>query len=158
MAILQKIRMEVLLLRDIKGVGKKNDLIVVGDGFALNCLLPGRVALVATPLVRKRYADSIRQRAEEREQERSAQAGVALALQGKSVKFVRKITKTGKLYAAITTEDISEALKISHGLKVSPESILVSSPIKSTGTFQVQVKLSDQVAPLSVIVEAEKAK
>src|SRR2546423_12740961 len=100
--------MEILLLQDIAGIGKKNDLLVVGDGFALNCLLPQRKALVATPTVRKRYADQIRKRAEEKETDRQSQQQAAAALSGKAVQFTRKVTKTGKLYAAISEEQIAE--------------------------------------------------
>ena len=90
--------MEILLLQDVTGVGKKNDLLVVGDGYALNYLLPHRKALVATPTVRKRYADQIRKRAEEKEQERALRANAAAALSGKSVTFTKKMTKTGLVF------------------------------------------------------------
>ncbi len=149
--------MEILLLEDIKGIGKKNDLLVVGDGYALNCLLPKRAALVATPLVRKRYADLIRRRAEEREREKAAEAGAAQALQGKTVTFVRKVTKTGKLYAAIQEKLIADALKKEHSITVEESAIEIAEPIKVTGSHQVRVKMGEQMLPLTVIVEAEKA-
>ena len=149
--------MEVLLLQDIKGVGKKNDLMVVGDGFALNCLLPKRVALVATPLVRRRYADAIRTRAEERERERQAKAGAAQALSGKIVTFTRKTTKTGKLYAAVSEEAIVSALKEQHSIEITAASVQINAPIKALGTFQVMLRLGDQNVPLSVSVQAEGA-
>ncbi|HVW67103.1 MAG TPA: 50S ribosomal protein L9 [Candidatus Peribacteraceae bacterium] len=148
--------MEVLLLQDIAGIGKKNDLLVVGDGYALNFLLPRRAALVATPLVRKRYADLIRRRAEEREKEKSAQASTAKALTGQQLSFTRKVTKTGKLYAAINKGAIVEALKEQLSLDLPEQSVLLDEPIKSTGTHTVQLKLNDQSVPLSVVVEAEK--
>ena len=61
--------MEVLLLQDVQNVGQKNDLLMVGDGYALNFLLPQQKAIVATPTVRKRYAEEIRRRAEQKELE-----------------------------------------------------------------------------------------
>lgn len=149
--------MEVLLLQDVAGIGKKNDLLVVGDGFALNCLLPRRMALVATPLVRKRYADLIRRRAEEREREKQSQAGVAQALAGKSLMLTRKTTKAGKLYAAVTEKVIAEALKEQHQLEVKEDAVEIATPIKSTGTFQVNVTLGGQSLPVSVVIDAEKA-
>jgi len=148
--------MEVLLLEDINGIGKKNDLLVVGDGFALNCLLPQRKALVATPTVRRRYADQIRKRAEEKERDRQVQANVAAALAGKVVEFTRKVTKTGKLYAAINEEQIAEALKAQHQIDVTPEHIMVSEHIKSTGSFQIQVKLGSTLQNVQVVVKADK--
>lgn len=148
--------MEVLLLKDVPGVGKKNDLLVVGDGFALNFLLPKRAALVATPLVRKRYAEFIRRRAEERESERAVAAGAAQALSGKAVVFKKKVTKTGKLYAAITAENIAEALKEQHGVSVEETSIKIDEPIKATGTHQVLMQMGEQQVMVNVTVEAEK--
>jgi len=149
--------MEVLLLQDVPGIGKKNDLLVVGDGFALNYLLPKRAALVATPLVRKRYAEFIRGRAEEREKERTVAAGVVKALSGKTITLQRKISKTGKLYAAVAEKNIIEALKDQHSIDVTEDAIQIQEHIKSAGSHQVLVKLGDQAFPLNVIVEPEKA-
>ncbi len=149
--------MEVLLLQDINGIGKKNDLLVVGDGFALNNLLPRRAALVATPLVRKRYAELIRKRAEERETERSAQAGAASALSGKTILFTKKVTKTGKLYAGITEKMIQEALKDQLKYDIAEDNIIMDEHIKATGTHQVMVRMANQNVPVMVKVDAEKA-
>ena len=148
--------MEVLLLQDIDGIGKKNDLLIVGDGYALNFLLPKRAALVATPLVRRHYADHIRKRAEEREKERQHQSGVAAQLSGKTLQFHRKATKTGKLYAALHEALIAEALKEQHQLTVSEENIEIPTAIKALGTYQVNVTLAGQTLPVTVKVEAEK--
>ena len=72
--------MEVLLLTDIPGIGKKDDLLLVGDGYALNCLLPRRQAMIATPTVRRRYAEIIRKRAVERQTELDSKAAAASAV------------------------------------------------------------------------------
>ncbi len=144
--------MEVLLLEDVNGIGKKNDLLVVGDGFALNFLLPQRKALVATPTVRRRYADQIKRRAEEKERERQFQTDAAAAVAGKTVTFMKKASKTGKLYAAITEEQVAEALKEQHQLDVSAESISIPEHIKAIGTFQVQITVGTTQQPLTVQV------
>lgn len=148
--------MEILLLQDIAGIGKKNDLLIVGDGFALNCLLPQRKALVATPTVRKRYADQIRKRAEEKEREKQTQQQAAATLAGKSIQLARKVTKTGKLYAAVSADEISTALKDQHGLTFSASSIVLSEPLKVVGTTQVQIRVGESTHPLSVIVTEQK--
>ncbi len=148
--------MEVLLLEDIVGIGKKNDLLVVGDGYALNNLLPRRAALVATPLVRKRYADLIRRRAEEREKEKEVQAGSAKAITGKSLTLTKKVTKTGKLYAAINQKAIVEALKEQLSMDITEDAVMMDEPIKSTGTHSIRIKMNDQMIPMSVVVDAEK--
>ncbi len=148
--------MEVLLLEDVSGIGKKNDLLVVGDGFALNCLLPARKALVATPTVRKRYADQIRKRAEEKEHDRSRQTQAALALAGKSLTFARKASKTGKLYAAITEGQISEAFKAQHDLEIPAADIALDQHIKSVGKFSFQVKIGSSQQTMQGEVTVEK--
>ena len=102
--------MEVLLLEDIPGVGRKNDIIIVKNGFALNNLLPRRRALVATPTVRKRYAEQIRRRAEEKVQETELARSAAGVLKDAVLLFTRKVTKADKLYAAVSQKDIAEAL------------------------------------------------
>ena len=148
--------MELLLLEDINGVGKKNDIVVVGDGFALNHLLPARRALVATPTVRKRYADAIKRRAEERETERKIQQQVSTALSGKTVTISKKATKTGKLYAAVTAEDISTALNSQHGLEMAADDIVIETPIKALGPVTVQIQAGNTTLALQVQVIEEK--
>ncbi len=149
--------MEILLLQDIPGVGKKSDLIVVGDGYALNFLLPRRAALVATPLVRKRYADLIRRRAEERETEKSMKSSAAATMSSKALLFVKKVTKTGKLYAGITEEHIMQELQKQLGVTVKEDDINLSEHIKTVGTHTVEVKMGDQKVKVEIKVEAEKA-
>ena len=148
--------MEVLLLEDVNGIGKKNDLLVVGDGFALNHLLPQRKALVATPTVRKRYAEQIRKRAEEKEHEREVQTQLSSALAGKSVTFQRKVTKAGKLYAGVTEQNIADALNEQHKIPVSADSIELAEHIKVVGTYQVPVKVGTGMQNVSVVVAEEK--
>lgn len=148
--------MEILLLQDVPGVGKQNDLVVVGDGYALNFLLPQRRGLVATPTVRKRYADQIRRRAEEKLKEREAQMGAAAAVSGKTVTFDRKATKTGKLYAGITEKHIAEALAEQHKIEVKEDDIDMEEHIKALGDFTVTVSVAGQKSPLKVAVKQEK--
>ena len=148
--------MEIFLLEDVNGIGKKDDLLIVGDGFALNCLLPQRKALVATPTVRKRYADQIRRRAEAKQAEADLKSGAASALEGKAVEFERKITKAGKLYAAITEKHIVEALKKQHEVEVSQDVVKVSEPIKTLGEHEAVIAMGDVAQPLKVVVKEEK--
>ncbi|MFH0770639.1 MAG: 50S ribosomal protein L9 [Candidatus Peregrinibacteria bacterium] len=148
--------MEIILLQDVPGVGKKNDLLLVGEGYALNFLLPHQKALVATPVVRRRYAEAIRKRAEERELEKKLKTGAAAALSGKEVVFSRKATKTGKLYAAITEKHIAEALEDQHAMKISPDTIELKEHIKALGTFEATIRANEASFTLKVTVKQEK--
>lgn len=147
--------MEILLLHDVATVGKKSDLLTVGNGFALNYLLPRRLAIVATPTVRKLYAEAIKKRMEEKEQEKALQVGAAAALAGKSIAFVKKATKTGKLYAALSEKAISEACKEQLNIVIAAEDITIPSQIKALGTFEVRLKLGETDQQLAVTVTAE---
>ena len=148
--------MEVLLLQDITGIGKKNDLLVVGDGYALNHLLPQGIGMIATPTVRKRFAEQIRRRAEAVEAERAVEETKSKDSAGKTVKFVRKVTKTGKLYAAITEKHIAEELKKQHKIDIKDKAIKITDPIKETGSFEVTMKIADEEQKLKVTVKEEK--
>lgn len=149
--------MEILLLQDIAGIGKKNDLLVVGDGFALNHLLPSHKALVATPTVRKRYAEQIKKRAEEKQRERDILMNAAAALAGKTIQFTKKVAaKTGKLYAGINEEQIVEALAKQLGYETDADHIVLAEHIKAVGTFPVGIKIGDVTQNVNVTVSEEK--
>ncbi len=150
------IPMEILLLQDVAGIGKKNDLLVVGDGFALNCLLPQRKALVATPTVRKRYSEQITKRAIEKEKEKNVQQAAAAALVGKIVQFTRKATKTGKLYAAISAKEIAAAIKDQLLMDVSEDQVVITEHVKGVGNTQVAIKIGEQQHPITISVHEEK--
>ncbi len=148
--------MEVLLLHDIPGVGKKDDLLVVGDGYALNNLLPNRAAIVATPTVRRRYAEQIRHRAEQKVAEVVAAQNAASQVSGKTISFSKKATKAGKLYASITEKAIVAELKKEHSIEIKESSISITDPIKAIGSFEVDVDMAGSNQKLAVEVALEK--
>jgi len=148
--------MEVLLLEDLPGVGKKNDLLIVGDGYAMNKLLPSRMALVATPTVRRRYAEQIRRRAEEKVAETAAAQAGGTKLEGKTVTIPKKATKTGKLYAAVSEKLIAEEILKQLSVEVKPEAVTVAEPIKALGTHAVVITLSGIAHPITIEVEKDK--
>ena len=146
--------MEVLLLSDLPGVGKKNDLLIVGNGYALNYLLPARKAIVVTPNVRKRYAEQIKKRAMEKDQERQNQSSVLQAIAGKSLRIMAKAGKTGKLYAAISSQTIAEEALKQFKLKLHTQQIKVDEAIKSVGTHTVKIQIGEESVQLPVEVIA----
>ena len=151
--------MEVLLLTDIAGVGKKNDLLVVKSGYALNHLLPLRKALVVTPNVRKRYAAQIKQRAMERDTERAIQTSLSSALSGKTVHIRAKASKASKLYAAISEKEISDVLKNEYGIDIPAGAVKISETIKSLGKHSITIVIGAQSQMIMVEVKAlEEAK
>lgn len=154
---MSRLHMEVLLLQDVANVGHKSDIVVVGDGYAMNFLLPRRMGLVATPLVRRRYAEQIKVRTEDREKERAARTGLLAALAGKQITFQKKASKTGKLYASITEKHIADALAEQLKVNVSAENIDLPEHLKNVGTHAVTVRLGDASQAVNVVVQAEAA-
>lgn len=150
--------MEVLLLTDINGIGKKNDLLVVKDGYALNHLLPSRKALVVTPTVRKRYAEQIKGRAVQREQERAIQMSLSSALSGKTIHLLAKAAKGGKLYASVTPATIAETLKAEYGIDLPASSIALPTAIKTAGQHTVTISIGAQSQQITVQVKAQEEK
>ena len=150
--------MEVLLLEDVPGVGQRNDIIVVKDGYALNHLLPRRRALVATPTVRKRYAEQIKRRAEEKMREVELGKSAAGLLKDKSLTFTKKVTKTLKLYAGVSEKEISEALHEQLQIEVPEADVTVAEPIKSVGTHTAKVKVGTQELDVKIEVRPEEEK
>ncbi|MDD5055150.1 MAG: 50S ribosomal protein L9 [Candidatus Peribacteraceae bacterium] len=146
--------MEVLLLIDIVGIGRKNDLVVVKNGFALNCLLPERKAIVATPGVRKRFAEHIKKRALEREMEREIVQSVSNALGGKVIHISAKASKTGKLYAALSEQHIVDTLASEYGISVPVSAITLEDHIKTVGLHPVTVAVGAQSTTIQVDVKA----
>jgi len=150
--------MEVLLLSNITGIGQKNDLLTVASGYALNCLLPQRLAIVATPKVRKQYAELIKKRAEERAQERAMLESLASALSGKVVHITASVSKGGTLYASIHEKEIAAALQEEFSLTIPVESITIKEPIKTVGKHSVAVLIGAQSSTLEIEVKASETK
>jgi len=146
--------MEVLLLSDIAGVGKKNDLLVVKSGFALNHLLPNRKALVVTPSVRKRYAEGIKLRALERERDREMAMSLSASLSGKVLHISAKAGKANKLYASINEQMISDALKQEYALTIPASSITLEEHIKAVGQHAAAVSVNGQKTEIKIDVIA----
>lgn len=148
--------MEVILLEEVEGLGDKGDLANVARGYARNFLIPRRLAEVATP---GRVAE-VRQRMEERrvhETRSAAQATDVAATLNKTVLTIPAHAGEGdKLYGSVTTSDISEAIYEARQLRVDKRKIRLDEPIKSLGTYMIDVDLHDDVeAQVKVIVVAE---
>ena len=145
--------MKVLLLADVKGQGKKGEIINVSDGYANNFLLKkglGRLANADTM-----NAVAIHDKAVERQkaEEKAAALEAAKKLKGAVVKIVADKGSQGKLYGSITAKEIAEQL-CSMGYSVDKKQIVLKDPIRVTGNYQVNVRMYAEVAvPITIIVE-----
>ena len=147
--------MKVILLQDVKGQGKKGDLINASDGYARNFLLPRKLAKEAD-------AGAIKQREIQKEGEafhiaeekRKAEETRAF-LSGKSIRFKTTGGADGRLYGAVTAKDVSEKIGSELGLDIDKRLITISDTIKTTGEYTVRIKLFQGIsAELKLIVEA----
>lgn len=150
--------MKVILLADVKGTGKKEEIVNVSDGYARNFLFPKKLAVEATPgaakeIERKKAAE--RQREMERRAEAEKKAGV---LRGKVINVAAKCGAQGRLYGSVTGQEIAEALKKQYQVDVDKRKIDLSDAIRSVGETEVIVKLYPEVsAKMTVRVTAAEA-
>ena len=137
--------MKVILQQDVKGQGKKGQMIEVSEGYARNFLLPKKLAIAAT-------ADAINtmnlkekaRKAEETRLKAEAEA-IAAKLKDCQVKLTAKAGAGGKLFGAVTGKEISDGLKKQYGLDVPKQKLVLSEPIKAFGTYQVKAKLGFEI-------------
>ena len=137
--------MKVILQQDVKGQGKKGQLVEVSEGYARNFLLPRKLAIEATTDAintlnlkeKARKAEEARQKAEAEE--------ISKKLKECPVKLTAKAGNGGKLFGAVTTKKISDGLKKQYNIDIPKQKLVLDEPIKSFGTYQVKAKLGFEI-------------
>ena len=149
--------MKVVLLKDVKNVGKRDDILTVSDGYARNFLFPQKLAVEATPgamkeIERKRAAQDAR------EAEMLAEAkGKAASLKDKVITLEVKCGDKGRLYGSVTSAEVADALEKQHGIKVDKRKIDIGDPIRETGIREISVWLySGVTTPMKLDVQPMK--
>ena len=147
--------MKVILQQDVKGQGKKGQMVDVSDGYARNFLLPRKLAVEATAEnVNTMKMQDKAKRAREAE-ERAAALTAAEPLKGCQVKIAAKAGQGGRLFGAITSKEISEELKAQYGLDVNKSKIVQAEPIKAFGSYEVKCKLGYEVTGTIYVLVVE---
>ena len=145
--------MQVILNQDVKGTGKKGEIVKVSDGFARNMLFPRGLATEATTANIRNLEKQKAIAAEKKSEEKKAAEELAAKLEDIKVVIKTKSGEGGKLFGSITSKDIAEETKKQTGLVIDKKKIQLNSPIKNIGTFNVSVKLYPEVAgTLTVVV------
>jgi len=145
--------MKVILQQDVRGQGKKGQLVEVSDGYARNFLLPRKLAVAATAenvntMKQQEKARKAQQAAEKAQAEETAKQ-----LEGLMVKIPAKAGEGGRLFGAVTAKEVSEALTAQHGVTVAKTKLVLDEPIKSCGSYQIKCKLGYEVSgTINVIV------
>ena len=145
--------MKVVLTADVKGQGKKNDIVEVSDGYARNFLFPRKLAVEAT----NKVLNEIKGQNEARQHRLEVELAEARALAAKLDTLLIKIHATsgadGRLYGSITAKDIADHLQKDFGITVDKRKIQLSDPIRAYGKYDLDVKLyTDIVGKVHVLV------
>ena len=149
--------MKVILQQDVKGQGKKGQMVEVSDGYGRNFLLPRKLAVEATAENVNTMKMQDKAKAARLAEEKAAAQAAAEQLKGCQVKIRARAGQGGKLFGSITSKEISDELKAQYGLDVNKSKIVLTDPIKSFGSFEVKCKLGSEVSGvINVLVIEEK--
>ena len=147
--------MKVLFLKDVGGVGRQGAVKDVADGYALNFLIPRKLAEQATP-DKVAKAQTLMKEAAAKEAERVAQGSAhAKSLSGATITVQAKANEKGHLYKQLSADVVALAIKSEQGIDVAPDAIHFSNPIKETGESTAEVKFGNHVAKITVVVKTE---
>ena len=145
--------MKIILLQDVKNLGKKGDLVEANDGYARNFIIPKKLGVEASP---KNLNDLRQQKLnEEKRQAEILAESMAAALKGKVVNLSIRVGKEGKVFGQISTKEIADETKKQLGIEIDKKKI-ISDAIKAAGNYKIQVKLHPKVVgELTVEVKEE---
>ena len=146
--------MKVILLQDVKGKGKKGQMIEVSDGYARNYMLPRKIAVEATPDNINTMRMNDKALLERQTKERAEAVRIMNEMKEVTLTLRVKGGGAGRLFGSVTTQEISEALKEQMNIDVDKRKIVLDEAIKNVGTYTVKCKLgSEVVGNLKVKVE-----
>ena len=133
--------MKVILKEDIKGVGKKDQIINANDGYARNYLFPKNLAVPAD----KGNLTNLQSKKSSEEHRKELEGTISKKIEEITLKLPVKAGENGKVFGSITSKEIAENLEKQYGIKVDKKKILLNEPIKVIGTFHIEIKLYDTV-------------
>lgn len=151
--------MKVILLQDVKGKGKKGQMLEVSDGYARNYMLPRKMAVEATAdnINTKRMTDKATQERQQREREEAF--AISEKMKDTVVTVRAKGGGAGRLFGSVTTQEIAEAIKQQEGFDIDKRRIILEEQIKTVGDYTVKCKLGYEItAKLKLRVEELKEK
>lgn len=138
--------MKVILLKEVKGMGKEGDLVNSKDGYARNYLIPRNMAIEATTENLKKWEEAKKQEAAKKKQELEEAKALKERLEKLTVEVKAKGGSGGRLFGSITSQDIAAALKEQHGVEIDKRKIEMKDNIKNAGAAEVDLKLYPEVS------------
>lgn len=133
--------MKVLLIKDVKDLGKKGELKEVKDGYGQNFLIGKGFALLATNEVLRKYESDQRKKAVAEAEELANLKSIEKKLAELKLTLKRKLGANGSLFGAVTKDEIAHELKDQYGIEIDKKTVEIEHPIKTTGNFDISVKL-----------------
>lgn len=147
--------MKVILTEDVRGTGKKGDVVTVKDGHGRNFLIPRGLALPATEGNITRFENVVKSILNKRGRDLQAAADIKAKLEEISLTIRKKVGVDGKLFGSVTPADIVEAIKNAVSIDIDRKSVRIEEPIKMTGAYSVEIHL-DQGIDAAVKIEVEQ--
>ncbi|HCO19408.1 MAG TPA: 50S ribosomal protein L9 [Tissierellales bacterium] len=138
--------MKVILLKEVKGMGKEGDLVNSKDGYARNYLIPRNMAIEATSENLRKWEEAKKQEAAKKKQELEEANALKERLEKLTVEVKAKGGSGGRLFGSITSQDIAAALKEQHGVDIDKRKIEMKDNIKNAGVTEVDLKLYPEVS------------
>lgn len=145
--------MKVIFLKDVPRVGKKYDIKEVNDGYAMNFLLPKKLAELATPQAIALLEERKKKIALEREMEMHLLLNHLKEIKGKTVHLSAKADENGHLFSGIKTRDLEDALQKQHGAIIGEEFIMLEKPIKEIGEYEIPIEIMGQKSSFKLVVK-----
>lgn len=141
--------MKIILLKDVAKIGKRYETKEVADGFAVNSLIPQRLAIAATPDAAKRVALELAREVGEKKVQEELMTKSLQALEGKVITYAGKTNDKGHLFAGLHAKDIAELV----GMKA--EHIVLDKPLKEVGEHPIKIKIADKAATFTLSIKSK---
>ena len=148
--------MKVILQQDVKGQGKKGQMIEVAEGYARNFLLPRKLAVLATADAMNTMRLPEQAKRAEEARLRAEAVETAEKLKNAPVKIAARAGANGKLFGAVTSKEVSDALQAQHGIELGKQKIVMDEPIKAYGSYQLKAKLGFEVSGTVYVMVVEE--
>lgn len=142
--------MKIILLQDVKGQGKKGEIKEVNEGYARNFLIKKGLAEAATSTKINELNQKKSSEAFHKQEEVKAMTALAAELKGKKFSLSVKVGQTGKTFGSVTAQDVADSMKKA-GYDVDKKKIVITSPIKQVGEFEVDIKLLEGISTKIVV-------
>ncbi len=148
--------MEIILLQDVRSLGKKGEIKKVADGYARNFLLPRKLAQIVTPQAIQAVEKVRQEQAQQVEQEKTAKKKLLSRIKDIKIEIESKADQQGKLFGSVTTKEIAYSILKEEKIELKEKDIKLKTPIKELGKYEIEIDLGDNLkTTIKVVVKEE---